>query len=138
MTVRYFCPHCEHLLNPGTKVIFVIEHGSARGLLLLNPELGDYAEVLAEPFSIEAGLSYRFQCPVCHGDLSSPVNRNLVEIVCREADGTQSRVNFSRVGGEHATFVRGPGGVRSFGEHAERYETVNFFGVGKDGMLEDA
>jgi hypothetical protein len=136
MTNRYYCPHCSGLLNPGTKVIFVIERGQDRGLILLSPELGDYAVVLAESLTIEPGVLYRLRCPVCHGDLTSPINQNLVEIQCVEQDGTTSRVDFSRVGGERATFVRGPSGVRSFGDHAERYETVNFFGVGKDGTFE--
>jgi hypothetical protein len=137
MTLRYYCPKCDSILNPGTKVIFVIEQGRDRGLLLLSPELGDYARVLAESFTVRSGALYRFQCPVCHDDLTSPVNRNLVEILCRDVDGSQSRVNFSRIAGERATFVRGESGVRSYGEHADRYETVNFFGVGKNGMLDE-
>lgn len=135
---RYYCPHCKALLNPGTKVIFVIGHGGKRGLLLLSPEFGDYAVVLAESIPIEEGRLYYFQCPVCHLDLTSSVNQNLVEIVCREPTGTQALVDFSRVAGEHATFVRGPGGVRAFGEHATRYESVNFFGEGKGGNLDRA
>ena len=51
MTNRFYCPHCKGLLNPGTKVIFVIERDSERGLILLSPELGDYAVVLAEAAS---------------------------------------------------------------------------------------
>jgi hypothetical protein len=133
---RYFCPHCKTLLNPGTKVIFVIGHGGRRGLLLLSPDLGDYAVVLAESIPIDQGRLYYFQCPVCHLDLTSSFNENLVEIVCREPDGAESPVAFSRVAGEHATFVRGPSGVRSFGEHAERYEAVNFFGEGKNGIID--
>jgi hypothetical protein len=117
-------------LNPGTKVIFVIEHGPNRGLLLLSPELGDYAVVLAESFPIEAGTRNDFQCPICHHDLQSPANENLVEILCRQADGTDAHVSFSRIAGEQATFVRGPDGVESYGEHALRYEPVNFFGEG--------
>jgi hypothetical protein len=130
MKLSYFCPHCRGLLNPGTKVIFVIEHGSDRGLLLLSPELGDYAVVLAESFPIESGTRNDFSCPICHHDLTSPANHNLVEILCRQPDGSDARVNFSRVAGEHATFVCGPRGIRSFGEHAPLYEGVNFFGEG--------
>jgi hypothetical protein len=59
-----------------------------------------------------------------------------VELICEQPDGTTARVDFSRVGGENATFVRGPSGLRSFGEHAERYEGVNFFGVGKGDQLD--
>ena len=97
-----------------------------------KPELGDYAVVLAESFPIEAGTTNTFQCPICHSDLTSPVDDHLVHIIRHEPDGTQSRVDFSRVAGEHATFVRGPRGLDSFGEHAQRYENLNFFGAGDD------
>lgn len=130
MQRKYFCPHCRGLLNPGTKVIFVIEHGGDRGLLLLSPEVGDYAVVLAESFPIEPGTRNDFSCPICHHDLKSPANDNLVEILCRLPDGGEAKIDFSRVAGEHATFVCGPRGVRSFGEHASLYEGVNFFGEG--------
>lgn len=131
MSRAYLCPQCNGLLNPGTKVIFVIEHGSDRGMVLLSPKLGDYALVLGGAFPLTPGTAYRFRCPICHADLTSPLDRNLVEIFLRAADGTPSRVDFSRIAGEHATFVRGPGGVQRFGEHAGRYEDVNFFGAGK-------
>ena len=131
MRRAYFCPHCRGLLNPGTKVIFVIEHGRDRGLMLLSPELGDYATVLAESFPIEPGTRNDFSCPICHHDLTSPANDNLVEILCRQSDGTEARVAFSRVAGEHATFVCGPRGIASFGEHARLYESANFFGEGE-------
>jgi hypothetical protein len=54
------------------------------------------------------------------------------------SNGAETLVAFSRVAGEHATFVRGPDGVRSFGEHADRYDAVNFFGEGKNGELDTA
>lgn len=130
MKRAYFCPHCRGLLNPGAKVIFVIEHGRDRGLLLLSPELGDYAAVLAKSHPIEPGALNEFFCPICHHELRSPASDNLVEILCRQADGSEARVDFSRVAGEHATFVCGPRGIASFGEHAPRYEDVNFFGEG--------
>jgi hypothetical protein len=128
MSLRYYCPHCQGLLNPGTKVIFVIENEPNRGLLLLSPELGDYAVVLAESFPIVPGTLNQFNCPICHHDLASPSNEKLVEILCKDPDGSEARVAFSRVAGEHATFVRGPSGVERFGEHADRYENGNFFG----------
>jgi len=131
MRRAYFCPHCRGLLNPGTKVVFVIEHGRDRGLMLLSPELGDYATVLAESFPIEPGTRNDFFCPICHHDLTSPASDNLVEILCRLPDDSEARVAFSRVAGEHATFVCGPRGVASFGEHARLYESANFFGEGE-------
>ena len=130
MTVRYHCPACSGLLNPGTKVIFVVEQGANRGLMLLNPKLGDYAAVLSESFPLEVGAACGFHCPICHADLTSPHDPNLVEIHVRAADGSTGRVSFSRIFGEHATFLVTQAGVRRFGEHAARYETVNFFGAG--------
>ena len=131
MKRAYFCPHCHGLLNPGTKVIFVIGQERQRGLLLLSPELGDYAVVLAESFPIKSGARHDFSCPICHHDLTSPANDNLVEILCRLPDGSEARVDFSRVAGEHATFVCGPRGIYSYGEHARLYEGANFFGEGE-------
>lgn len=132
MKRAYHCPICQGLLNPGTKVVFVIEHGSARGLVLLSPQLGDYAVVMGETLDLEPGMLCTFRCPVCHADLTSSVDEHLVEINVREPDGGLAKVNFSRIAGEHATFVRNREGVESFGEHADRYEPVNFFGAGKE------
>jgi len=130
MARAYTCPKCGGLLNPGTKVIFVIEHGRDHGLVLLSPKLGDYAVVLGTSFPLTPGTVCTFRCPICHADLTSPINDKLVEIDSREESGLTARVDFSRVAGEHATFVRGPKGLRRFGEHASRYESVNFFGAG--------
>lgn len=137
MSNCYHCPRCTGLLNPGTKVIFVLEDGSTRGLLLLSPDLGDYAVVLAESFPILVGTLYTFRCPICAASLTSHRNDKMVEILCRQPDGAEARVAFSRVAGEHATFIRGPDGVTSFGEHAERYEAMNFFGAGDNDRLRD-
>ncbi len=135
MASTYHCPRCSGLLNPGTKVIFILEQGPNRGLLLLSPDLGDYAVVLAESFPIQAGTLHTFRCPICRGDLTSPGNDKLVEILCSQHDGADVRVAFSRVAGEHATFICGPRGVSSFGEHAGRYEGMNFFGAGDNDPL---
>ncbi len=132
MKRAYVCPKCHGLLNPGTKVIFLIEHEQDHGLVLLSPQLGDYAVVMGETLALEPGMVCRFRCPICHADLTSKADRHLVEVECHHPDGGRSIVSFSRVAGEHATFVRDAHGVESFGEHAGRYEPVNFFGAGKD------
>jgi hypothetical protein len=132
MARTFTCPRCGGLLNPGTKVIFVIERGAERSLILLSPEFGDYATVLGHSLPLEKGQAYTFICPICRADLSSPANSGFVEILAREDDGSQERVDFSRVAGEHATFVRGPGGVQRYGEEATKYDGANFFGVGRN------
>jgi hypothetical protein len=54
-----------------------------------------------------------------------------LEINSRSDDGSTARVQFSRVFGEHATYLLSRGGVEQFGEHAERTDPVNFFGAGE-------
>lgn len=136
MSLSYHCPHCRGLLNPGNRIIVVVEHGSDSGFLLLSPDLGDYTVVHNESKPLVPGTLYTLRCSVCRHDLVSPVDDRLAEILCRKADGTEARVNFSRIAGEHATFVGGPGGLESYGEDADRYAGLNFFGAGKSGTHE--
>ena len=130
MANRYHCPHCHGVLNPGTKVIFVVENEERRTLLLLSPELGDYAYEVGREMVLAPGALCTFRCPVCHADLTSELDDRLVDIDAHAPDGAVSRVSFSRRFGEQATFVRTSQGMQQYGEHAEHFEPVNFFGAG--------
>jgi len=130
MSRNYHCPHCNRVLNPGTKVVLVIDNSGDRELILLSPELGDYTVVYPLSFEPELGRRYSFLCPVCQTDLTSAVNDRLVELDAESDDGRSERVGFSRVYGERATFVgSGPDHVTLYGDHATRYEAPNFFGA---------
>ena len=128
----YYCPHCRKLLNPGQKVIFLVENGNDREMVLLSAKLGDYSVVHSRSMTFEEGKVYTFRCPICRADLTSGLDENLVDILTDGADETQVRVSFSRVFGEQATFLRAPDGVNRYGEHASRYDNVNFFGEAAD------
>ena len=130
MNRHYYCPHCTKVLNPGTKVVLVIDNDGERELILLSPDLGDYAVVYPLSFEPELGRKYTFLCPVCQVDLTSSHNDNLVELEAETDDGRSERVGFSRIYGERATFVgSGPDHVTLYGDHATRYDAPNFFGV---------
>ena len=125
----YHCPHCKKVLNPGTKVVLLIDHDNERELILLSPALGDYTVVYPLSFEPEMGRKYTFRCPVCQSSLTSAINDNLVELDAETDDGRSERVGFSRVYGERATFVgSGPNHVTLYGDHATRYDSPNFFG----------
>ena len=128
----FFCPHCRKMLNPGTKVIFLVENGSDRELMLLSAKLGEYSVVHSRSMSFEEGKIYTFRCPMCRSDLTSSLDENLVDILTQSEDEPMFRVSFSRVFGEQATFLRASDGVNRYGEDAERYESVNFFGETAD------
>jgi hypothetical protein len=130
MKRNYHCPHCRRTLNPGTKVVLLIDNDGDRELILLSPDLGDYTVVYPLSFEPRLGLRYTFFCPVCQTDLTSAANENLVGLDAETDDGRRERVGFSRVYGERATFVgSAPGHVTLYGDHATRYEVPNFFGA---------
>ncbi len=127
MRREYDCPKCEKLLNPGSAVIFVVEQGQQRELVLLSPIVGEYSIIYPESFQLTLGDLYTFRCPLCHGDLTSEVDDRLVELRSRLGE-TSCRVSFSRVFGEQATFVYDDEHIERYGEHVTRYEPLNFFG----------
>lgn len=130
MSRHYHCPHCNRILNPGTKVVLLVDQNGERELILLSPELGDYTVVYPLSFEPQLGQKYTFCCPVCQRNLTSAANDNLVELDAETDDGRSERVGFSRVYGERATFVgSGPNHVTLYGDHATRYDTPNFFGA---------
>jgi hypothetical protein len=128
----YFCPHCRRMLNPGTKVIFLVENGDNREMVLLSANLGEYSVVHSRSMTFEEGKVYTFRCPICRSDLTSSLDEKLVDILTQNDEEMLVRVSFSRVFGEQATFLRAPDGVSRYGEHAVRYEGVNFFGAAAD------
>jgi hypothetical protein len=78
------------------------------------------------------GAIYTFRCPLCRADLTSNIDDKLVELLSRsDDDDSPVRVSFSRIHGEHATFLMADDGVDRFGEHADRYANLNFFGEAK-------
>ena len=42
MTRTYSCPHCDGVLNPGSKIILKASYKASRGLILLSPKPGNY------------------------------------------------------------------------------------------------
>jgi hypothetical protein len=132
MARSYFCPHCRKLLNPGTKVIFLVDAEQDCELMLLSAKLGDYSAVYARSMVFEEGRIYTFRCPLCRADLTSSLDEKLVDILTLTDDDALVRVSFSRVFGEQATFVMSGHGIDQFGEHALRYESLNFFGEAPD------
>ena len=132
MERSYYCPHCRKLLNPGTKVIFLVENGPELELVLLSAQLGDYSVVHSRSMTLLDGAIYTFRCPLCRVDLTSNIDDKLVELLSRsDEDDAPVRVSFSRIHGEHATFLMADDGVDRFGEHADRYANLNFFGEAK-------
>lgn len=128
MNKNYVCPHCRAVLNPNVKIVFVVERGDHRGLMLLNARPGDYGLIADPEFPLREGEKATFRCPVCDADLTSPASDEFVEIIQVQEGGHEAKVEFSRVYGRHATFIVDGREVTAFGEDADDFGGVNFFG----------
>ncbi len=132
MKRTYLCPACDAVLNPNVKVILRAAKGRKQALVLLSPRPGNYQATGTEALGITRGDRVTFSCPVCQADLTSAANRNLAELRFEDEGGGGGRVDFSRVFGQHATYVVTHERIRSYGEDAAAYEKVNFFGEGSE------
>jgi hypothetical protein len=130
MIYHYFCPSCMTELNPRGDVVLTGMKGKKRGLVLLNPEPGNYQAYVATALGLKIGDKIDFLCPVCQAAMKSPADKNLVQLAFKSDRGDEGVVTFSRVYGEHATYFLERGKVRSFGENAALYGDLNFFGEG--------
>ncbi|HOO99180.1 MAG TPA: hypothetical protein PLV06_00685 [Bacteroidales bacterium] len=123
MAVDYLCKMCKGHLKVKTSIILAASklNSSQRGLVLLDPELGNYTTTTHPPFSIEEGEEYIYTCPICHSQLNSAKYNHLVRIIRVEEDGKQYDVYFSDIGGEKCTFKLGDDKVEVKGPDADRY-----------------
>jgi hypothetical protein len=128
MKTKFFCPHCRSVLNPGLRIILAVRLGEMRGLILLSPQPGNYHYVCDESFRsrMRIGDEVDFSCPICKSDLTSPVSEKLVEIVIKTPDQKTKIARFSRVCGEHATFVCNGQRVEDYGEHKSLFANLDF------------
>jgi hypothetical protein len=131
MKNRFYCPHCQSVLNPNVKIILAASFNGMRGLILLSPQPGNYKFIADSTFAaaLRPGAEVTYSCPVCSADLTSETHDKLVELTMRSADNRARRVAFARSHGVRATFIIDDGTVTPYGEDAEEFETVNFFGV---------
>jgi len=111
MAVEFQCKVCKGTLNGKTSIILAatsLHDRSQRGLVYLNPELGNYTRTTHPSFEMKDGEEYIFSCPICGAQLNSMKYLHMVRILMKEDDGKESNIYFSGIGGEKCTFkIRG-------------------------------
>jgi hypothetical protein len=129
LKINYLCPKCRAYLRVWNNIIFTVKYqsGQKRGILLLNPGLGNYDLIRHATMKFEEGEMVDFLCPVCHADLTATeINKNLAHIIMIDEDGKEYHVFFSKICGEHSTFkIKEHDIVEQFGEDSSAY--VNYF-----------
>jgi len=127
MEYHLVCPHCGGHLKVGDHVIFSIRNEKKqKGLLLLHAEIGNYSSLKHPSLSFEKGESLEFFCPLCNVSLASDLDVNLVHLRMLTGPEKEEEVYFSRVSGEHSTFLVSGDEVKISGEHAGRYTFFKF------------
>jgi len=129
MKIHYLCPHCRSYLRVWSNIIFSVKstEGKKQGLLLLNPELGNYSYVSHPSLKFTEGEKIDFFCPVCFLNLASKqINENLVKIIMVDEQFHEYDIYFSNIAGQFTTFkISKDNIIERHGEHSSSY--VNYF-----------
>lgn len=124
MKTDFICPKCGGHLLVGDKIIFtaITKKEKKRGLILLSPEVGDYAKIIHPTFKINEGEQIDFLCPICHVNLSArDVDENLIKILMVDEKSDKYEIYFSGVHGEQCTYKVSDDKVEKYGNASEKY-----------------
>ena len=130
MAHDFRCPYCKGVLNVENRIVFSVKtiQGS-RGLIFLNPELGNYQTITHPDFKVAEGELNQYLCPICHSNLAAlEINKNLVKVLMVNDNQRVYEILFSGIAGEHCTYKLKDSELEAFGEDSDKYQ--NFFGEG--------
>jgi len=125
MDLKYSCPDCNAVLNPGANIILMGRHEGLNMLFAFHPEPGIYDFETPHTEYLNAGDLWEFYCPVCQKSLAVPDEENLAVIDMTDGVGNWHKVIFSRIAGEHATYVVTKGkelSVEEYGSDLSNYD----------------
>ena len=107
MTLKYSCPHCTAVLNPGVKIVLLGRYQGTDALIAFHPEPGNYEKAAPDHGFIKDGEVWEFFCPVCHHSLNYAQGggKNLAALEMVDGAGNWHKVIFSRVAGEEKTMT---------------------------------
>jgi hypothetical protein len=126
---NYACPDCRSFLRVWNNIVFSVKSCTEdkRGLLLLNPDLGNYEFISHYNLDFNEMDCLDFFCPVCGINLTaSDVNMKLARIIMIDKNEKEYDIYFSRIRGEQSTFKVSNGDiVEKFGKDSSAY--VDYF-----------
>ena len=132
MAVEYLCKACRGQLYVQTGIVLAATklNSSKRGLVILNPELGNYTKTTHPSFELETGSEYLITCPICHSQRNSMKYPHLVRIIMIDEQGKESDIYFSGIIGEKCTYKISDTGVEKTGPDAQLYD--KYFDIPKE------
>jgi protein-disulfide isomerase len=123
MAIDYLCKACRGHLKVKTSIVLAAQKAntSQRGLILLNPDIGNYITTTHPSFQINEGEEYLYTCPICHSQLNSAKYKHLVRIIMIDEDGKEYNIYFSGIAGEKCTYKIRGAKLESKGPDAKLY-----------------
>lgn len=124
MATEYLCKACKGVLNVKTSIVLSATKVNSvkKGLIFLNPELGNYTVTTHPTFVIDEGEEYIINCPICHAHLNSLKYDHLVRILMVDEKGKQFDVYFSDIIGEKCTYKISGTSVEKIGPDSVKYD----------------
>lgn len=121
----YQCPKCPGHLNVGDSLIFATEtQRKHKGLIILNPKIGQYSYKHHEDYSLSKGEKVEFKCPLCQADLTSKnPEYAMINMVSKE-DNSHYEIYFSKIAGNKSTYVVADDKYEAFGEDAMDFDDL--------------
>jgi hypothetical protein len=125
---EFKCPYCDGHLKANTKIILSARKDNGkRGLILFNPQLGEYDILKHDTFELSEGEHLDILCPLCHANLTdTTIDQNLAKILMLDETGNEYQVYFSEIVGMKCTYKIHGKKVEAFGEDAAQY--LNYWG----------
>jgi hypothetical protein len=122
MKKSFVCPRCKGHLNVGSHIILAATSKSGdAGLILFNPEIGNYSTETNPEFVINLGEKVDFFCPICQKKLATDIHDNLSRIIMIDEDKKKFEILFSKIAGEKSTYKIIGESIEAFGDHHSNY-----------------
>lgn len=124
MATKYLCKACRGVLNVKTSIVLSATkiNSSKKGLVYLNPEIGNYTVTTHPSFTLEEGEEYLFNCPICHAHLNSLKYDHLVRVIMIDEKEDEYDIYFSDIVGEKCTYKMSENAVEKIGPDAVKYD----------------
>jgi len=124
MATQYLCKACRGVLNVKTSIVLSAAkiNSSKKGLVYLNPELGNYTVTTHPTFQMKEGEEYVITCPICHSHLNSLKYDHLVRIIMIDDQDREFDIYFSDIVGEKCTYKISGGYVEKIGPDSVKYD----------------
>jgi hypothetical protein len=124
MAAEYLCKVCRGHLNLKKSIVLAATkiNSSERGLIFLNPEIGNYTKTTHQSFKIKEGEEYIYTCPICHSQLNSTKYPHLVRLIMIDEKKKEFNIYFSGIAGQKCTYkIRGSKVEATKGPDAKLY-----------------